>query len=804
MKKRRKNSMGKEIISKKAIIFGIILLFIGTSVIPFIGSSENAGGGWWNENWSYCRVLPVINPSNSYQMKIIVGKSQGGDVNCNGHCKNDFSDIRFVDVDNTTQLAYWMESYSDGNQATFWVKLPSDVESHSKILMYYGNTDALSMSDGSATFLWFDDFHTNTIGDWTRVEDFQQHGWIFYNNKYHSSMNSARLRSNVDCVDITAESWPNIGEISQGLKGENDNMLWANTTTISYSSRSDGGATNDQPRTSLASNNAYGGTNGGDENVMWKGTNGYVTELLYSYPNNYLGGKIWDSSAHLLWNTPISSYIPEHMTYLFWYLKDLHNQIGYQGAGLYYDAVQKKLIICCNSTNPNAPWLKLRYNWMFLANYVESEPTISASGNEIKINTPPTAEAGGPYSAQVNTLITFNGAGSYDPDGTITGYRWDLNNDGTYTGWLTSSIIIFSYASPGTYTITLQVKDNNNATDTDTATVTITTTPPSQNIPPTAEANGPYSGYINYPVAFISSGSTIGSEGTNISYYWTFGDGAVSSQQNPTHTYTASGTYIVSFSVTIAYGAYALMALDNTTATITKLLPNQNLPVADAGGPYHGNTNVSIVFDGSGSYDSNGTIISYLWFFGDGITGTGISPSHMYTTAGRYTITLTVIDNNNITASNTTTATINVSKTPRLVLTVSASNIEVYEENNEKTITLTVYCYDNSVNNISVEVLTVSNLTITQLSPNLNLKPGEHADLVVNVKTPEVREGVKWMNETTSLQVVGDNGIISNVEQINFKVIPKNIPGFEAVATIVAVGSAGALVTFFRRRNGNR
>jgi hypothetical protein len=55
-------------ILKKGLVFGIILLFIGASVIPFIASSEKEGGGWWNENWPYCCVLPVINPSKSVNL----------------------------------------------------------------------------------------------------------------------------------------------------------------------------------------------------------------------------------------------------------------------------------------------------------------------------------------------------------------------------------------------------------------------------------------------------------------------------------------------------------------------------------------------------------------------------------------------------------------------------------------------------------------------------------------------------------------------------------------------------------------
>jgi PKD repeat protein len=50
-------------------------------------------------------------------------------------------------------------------------------------------------------------------------------------------------------------------------------------------------------------------------------------------------------------------------------------------------------------------------------------------------------------------------------------------------------------------------------------------------------------------------------------------------------------------------------------------------------------------FNASGSSDSDGSIASYAWTFGDGSTGSGVTPSKTYTAAGIYTVTLTVTDN---------------------------------------------------------------------------------------------------------------------------------------------------------------
>jgi PKD repeat protein len=58
-----------------------------------------------------------------------------------------------------------------------------------------------------------------------------------------------------------------------------------------------------------------------------------------------------------------------------------------------------------------------------------------------------------------------------------------------------------------------------------------------------------------------------------------------------------------------------------------------------------------VQFDGSGSSDSDGSILSYGWDFGDGDTGSGISVTHVYTEVGIYQAVLTVADDGGLTAS---------------------------------------------------------------------------------------------------------------------------------------------------------
>jgi PKD repeat protein len=59
----------------------------------------------------------------------------------------------------------------------------------------------------------------------------------------------------------------------------------------------------------------------------------------------------------------------------------------------------------------------------------------------------------------------------------------------------------------------------------------------------------------------------------------------------------------------------------------------------------------TVTFDASSSYDPDGSIVSYSWNFGDGSTASGAVVQHSYSSPGTYTVTLTVTDNNGLTAS---------------------------------------------------------------------------------------------------------------------------------------------------------
>jgi PKD repeat protein len=73
--------------------------------------------------------------------------------------------------------------------------------------------------------------------------------------------------------------------------------------------------------------------------------------------------------------------------------------------------------------------------------------------------------------------------------------------------------------------------------------------------------------------------------------------------------------------------------------------PDNNKPIANAGGPYAGEAgSTSVQFDGSGSSDADGDALTYAWDFGDQSSGTGMTPTHVYATVGTFQVALVVND----------------------------------------------------------------------------------------------------------------------------------------------------------------
>jgi len=259
---------------------------------------------------------------------------------------------------------------------------------------------------------------------------------------------------------------------------------------------------------------------------------------------------------------------------------------------------------------------------------------------EVK-NVAPTAEAGGPYAGAVGSPITMAGTAT-DPgliDQAGLTYAWDFG-DGAQAG---GPIVSHSYAQPGEYTVTLIVTDKDSAQGSDTARVQVTAV----NQPPTAVITGPTSGTVGETLSFDAGGSS-DPDGSVVGYAWDFGDGNRGDGINVNHVYGLPGDFEVRLTVTDDGGLRDAATL---SVHIAQPAPVNQPPTAVITGPITAVVSQTLQFDGSHSGDSDGSIESYAWDFGDGTVGTGITTTHIYTQTGNYQVTLTVTDDGGLTTS---------------------------------------------------------------------------------------------------------------------------------------------------------
>jgi len=137
--------------------------------IPYFNGIEYTEFAWWNASWLYRRPVTINNTQNTntltdYQVLVTLDTAS---LITEGKMRDDCGDIRFVDSDGTTLLNYWIESGCNSTDTKIWVKVPEIPASSRKIIyVYYGNPNATSMSNGTTTFDFFDDFTTLDTNVW--------------------------------------------------------------------------------------------------------------------------------------------------------------------------------------------------------------------------------------------------------------------------------------------------------------------------------------------------------------------------------------------------------------------------------------------------------------------------------------------------------------------------------------------------------------------------------------------------------------------------------------------------------------
>ena len=303
------------------------------------------------------------------------------------------------------------------------------------------------------------------------------------------------------------------------------------------------------------------------------------------------------------------------------------------------------------------------------ANGVKATSTVEVTVNAAPVVPgTPSADAGSDQTITLPTnSTTLTGSGSVT-NGTIVSYAWtEVSGPSTPTfGSAGQSTTTVGGLVQGVYKFQLKVTDNVGVTATDVVTVTVN---PAVSVPGTPSANAGTDQTITLPVNSVTltgSGSETG--GTIASYAWTEVSGpstptfGSADQSQTTAGGLIAGVYRFELTVTDANGvtASATVLVTVDPASTPVILP----PVAIAGPNQTTSDTSGVQLNGSASYDSGGTIVSYSWVQISGAGGVTIVNSNTATptldglTPGVYVFQLTVTNNDGATASATVTITV--------------------------------------------------------------------------------------------------------------------------------------------------
>jgi len=379
-------------------------------------------------------------------------------------------------------------------------------------------------------------------------------------------------------------------------------------------------------------------------NYLWNFGNGIYSNLqspgyTYAYNGTYFITMGIDSS-----NSGCSSYITDSiiitnglnctLSAAFTYTAGSNGTVNFTDAstgvdpGMIYSWTWSSTSNYANgSSAQQSPSFTFPYNGTYFVTIRVGDPAqicYKTQTQTIVITNTQPCQVSFTYTVGANGQVSFTNTSQ----GTVN-YNWDFG-DGTYSAQPSPT---HTYNYNGGYYIHLNAPADTansfcggNAADS----VTIINT---QNAP-TCSANFTYVSGSNGQVSFTNT-----STGTvaNPSYSWNFGDGNTSGLSSPSHTYTYNGNYNV-----IIYEMDSFMnniCSYSQVVTISNGLPDTLCNNSATFYMYKDTSQVGVwnVYLAS---SNNNFPVNAIWYWGDGTSSTGLTPSHTYANAGLYTICL--------------------------------------------------------------------------------------------------------------------------------------------------------------------
>ncbi|SES99864.1 parallel beta-helix repeat (two copies) [Methanococcoides vulcani] len=459
---------------------------------------------------------------------------------------------------------------------------------------------------------------------------------IFLSSSYNNNLTSNTVSNNVNDGIYVEDSYNN--NLTSNTVSNNTghgivlyyggyNNLTSNTVSGNYWGILLEDSSNNNLTSNTVSNNIYYGIR-----LLEAST---IDNLIYNnYFNNTKNVEIFTSEINIWNSTEMLAYTYNGSNYVN-YTGNYYSD--YPGADSDGDGIGDTPYDIPDSSNDD------NYPLMFW-------PVISAPANQ-----PPVADANGPYVGNESTTITFDASGSYDPDGSIVSYKWDLDDDGEFDDG-TGVSVLHTWYDDYSGAISVKVTDDEGASDIDTTTVTV------NNVAPTVTAVGDVinendfanvSGTISDP-GILDTFDVVIDWGDG--YNETFPYPAGSTVFNETHQYldddptgTSSDDYTVSVTVIDDGGGEGIAT---TTVTVNNVAPNiTSLAVLETE-PVEVGTKVNLTaeFLDPGIEDTHNFTIDWGDNAADDIDiiippgDRAVDANHTYATSGLYNVTFTVED----------------------------------------------------------------------------------------------------------------------------------------------------------------
>jgi PKD repeat protein len=296
------------------------------------------------------------------------------------------------------------------------------------------------------------------------------------------------------------------------------------------------------------------------------------------------------------------------------------------------------------------------------------ERTDSCIVNVTWLNETPVANAGPDQTVDGGVVVRLDGTSSIDIDDGIASYLWTqigvpkvtLSNPASSQPTFTAPNVEQDGAS---LNFDLTVTDVGGMQKTDSCIVNVSW----QNEPPIAVVAPDYIEPIEGTLVALDGSASMDPDDGIASHLWTQVEGDPVSIADPTSavaTFTAPKTDQYGKNLKFKLTVKDFGGLQGTADSSIYVIPIINEPSAPANTPPTADysfesSGLKVTFI-DGSIDSDGSIVSWVWNFGDGTTNTPQNPRHRYRTPGTYIITLTVTDDGG--AANSTWKTITVSK----------------------------------------------------------------------------------------------------------------------------------------------